>query len=122
MFDYYYGKESESFTFIRIPKMLFTDEPFMVLSVEAKFLYGMMLDRMSLSRSCEWFDEEDRVYIVYAISEIASGLGCSENKASKVLGELDSKKGIGLIERKRRGLGMPDLIYVKDFTSFTTGN
>ena len=122
LFDYYYGKESESFTFIRIPKMLFTDEPFKGLSIEAKFLYGLMHDRMSLSRSKDWFDEEGRVYIVYTVSEIAEGLGCSENKASKVLGELDSKKGIGLIERKRRGLGMPDLIYVKNFISFSTGN
>ena len=48
-FDYYYGVEAEQFTFVRVPKVLFTDkEHFGGLSNEAKLLYGLLLERMSL--------------------------------------------------------------------------
>ena len=49
-FAYYTAQESEQFTFYRIPKALFTDPTFSHLSAEAKLLYGLMLDRMGLSR------------------------------------------------------------------------
>ena len=117
LFDFYYGKEADSFTFVRIPKLLFTDDIFKDLSNDARLLYGLFLDRMSLSRINGWTDDANRVYIVYTITEIAFDLRCSENKAGKVLSELDCKRGIGLIEKKRRGLGMADLIYVKNFSS-----
>lgn len=45
----------------------------------------------------------------------------SESKCIRIMAEIDSKNGIGLIERKRRGQGKPDLIYVKNFTSFAAG-
>lgn len=47
--DYYYGNEAEQYSFYRIPKVLFTDSRFRGVSVEAKVLYGLLLDRMSLS-------------------------------------------------------------------------
>lgn len=113
--DYYYGNEAEQYSFYRIPKVLFTDSRFKTVSVEAKVLYGLLLDRMALSVKNGWMDGYGRVYIIYTISDILETLGCAEQKANKLLGELDSAKGIGLIERKRRGLGKPNVIYVKNF-------
>lgn len=100
-FEYFYGSQAEQFSFYRIPKVLFTDEAFTDVSVEAKVLF--MLDRMSLSVKNCWFDDDNRVYIIYTIDDILSDFGCARQKALKLLDELE--KGIGLIERKRQGLG-----------------
>ena len=114
--DYYYGNEAEQYSFYRIPKVLFTDARFKAVSVEAKVLYGLLLDRMALSVKNGWLDEGGRVYIIFTIMDVMETLGCAEQKANKLLNELDSTKGVGLIERKRRGLGKPNVIYVKNFT------
>lgn len=114
-FDYYYGLEAEQFSFIRVPKLLIKDKRFKGLSSDAKLLYGLMLDRMALSQKNEWFDAENRAYIYYTIDEIMDDLGCARATCIKIVAELDSKKGIGLIEKKRQGLGKPDIIYVKNF-------
>lgn len=113
MLDYYYGNEGDSFTFYRIPKMLFTHPDFKNISAEAKILYGLLLDRMSLSVKNNWLDERQRVFIIFTIDEVMDALSCAEHKAVKLLNELE--KGVGLIERKRQGLGKPNLIYVKNF-------
>ena len=117
-FDYFYGAEAEQFSFIRLPKLLFRDRHFKGLSLEAKVVYGLLLDRMSLSTKNRWIDDENRVYIIYKVTSVAEDIGCSQDKAGRILSELDSIKGIGLIERKRRGLGRPDIIYVKNFVKF----
>ena len=114
-FDYYYGVEAEQFSFYRVPRLLIKDERFKGLSSDAKLLYGLMLDRMSLSMKNGWLDDENRAYIIYTIDNIREDLGCSKEKAVKVLAELDAAKGIGLVEKIRRGLGKPDIIYVKNF-------
>lgn len=114
-FNYYYGKEAEQFSFFRIPKLLFTDEAFKDLSSDAKVLYGILLDRMSLSMKNNWIDEENKVYIIFTIEEIANVMCCATQKATKILQELDDKKGIGLVEKKRLGLGKPNILYVKNF-------
>ena len=114
-FEYFRGMEAEQYSFYRVPKALFTAECFKSLSCEAKVLYGLLLDRMSLSIKNRWFDEEDRVYIVFTVEEIAELLNCGTQKAVKLLKELDMEKGIGLIEKRRLGLGKPNVIYVKNF-------
>ena len=114
-FDYYRGMEAEQYSFYRVPKILFTAECFKELSCEAKVLYGLLLDRMSLSMKNHWLDEEERVYIIFTVEEIAELLNCGTQKAVKLMKELDSEKGIGLIEKKRLGLGRPNVIYVKNF-------
>ncbi|MBC5745612.1 replication initiator protein A [Lachnospiraceae bacterium MD308] len=114
-FDYYRGMEAEQYTFYRIPKVLFTAECFKSLSCEAKVLYGLLLDRMSLSIKNRWFDEEDRVYIIFTVEEIMELMCCKTQKAVKLMKELDSDGGIGLIEKRRLGLGKPNVIYVKNF-------
>ena len=114
-FEYFRGMEAEQYSFYRVPKILFTAECFKSLSCEAKVLYGLLLDRMSLSIKNRWFDEEDRVYIVFTVDEIAELLNCGTQKAVKLMKELDTEKGIGLIEKRRLGLGKPNVIYVKNF-------
>ena len=114
-FDYFHGYESEQFAFYRIPKVLFTDDYFKDLSSDAKVLYGLMLDRMSLSIKNNWIDEEDRVYIIFTLEQVMQYMNCGRDKGMKTLAELDTKKGIGLIERVKQGFGKPDVIYVKSF-------
>ena len=114
-FDYFTGMEAEQYSFYRVPKVLFTESCFKTLSCEAKVLYGLMLDRMSLSIKNRWLDSEDRVYIIFTVEEIAELMNCGTQKAVKLVKELDSSNGIGLIEKKRLGLGKPNVIYVKNF-------
>ena len=112
--DYFYGQSGELFSYFRIPKALFQDHRFRQLSTDARTLYGILLDRMSLSAKNGWLDEQGRVYIIYTVQEVQESLCCAEHKAVKLFRELE---GIDLIERKRRDLGRPSLIYVKDFSS-----
>ncbi len=114
--DYFYGDESEQFSYFRIPRLLITSPRFKGLSTDAKLLYGMLLDRMSLSAKNGWYDEQSRVYIYYTADEIRADMGCGNDKALKLLSELDTKKGVGLIERIKQGQGKPTKIYVKRFT------
>ncbi len=114
-FKYYYGKESEQFNFIKIPKLLFSEEAFSGISNDAKILYALMLDRMSLSQQNEWFDAENRVFIIFTVEEAAEMMNCGSEKVTKLFKELDDINGIGLITRKRRGLGKPAIIYVRNF-------
>ncbi|MFV0518857.1 MAG: replication initiator protein A [Lachnospirales bacterium] len=115
--DYHYGTESESYSFYRIPKLLVTDKRFTNVSIDAKFLYGLMLDRMGLSMKNGWLDKDNKVFIYYTLEEVVEKLGCSSTKAVKLFSELDTVKGIGLIERKKQGQGKPTIIYVKSFSS-----
>ena len=114
---YYYGYEAEQYAFYRIPKLLMTDERFKGLSSDAKLLYGLMLDRMSLSVKNGWVDEENRVYIYFPNQTVTEFLNCGNEKAVKLMSELDSRRGIGLIERVRQGQGKPSIIYVKNFAA-----
>ena len=117
-FDYYYGDESNQFSFYRIPRQLITGDDFKRLSTDAKLLYGLLLDRMGLSAKNGWYDKLGRVYIYYTLDEIQEDLNCGHDKATKLLVELDSgKHGFGLIERVRQGQGRPTKIYVKRFTT-----
>ena len=116
-FDYFRGLEAEQYNFYRVPKILFTGECFRALSCEAKVLYGLMLDRMNLSIKNQWIDEENRPYIFFTQEEVMEYMNCKSQKATKLFHELDSKSGIGLIEKRRLGLGKPNVIYVKNFMS-----
>lgn len=111
-FDYFYEEQSQQFAFYRIPKVLFTDNRFQKISTEGKVLYGLLLDRVSLSRENGWIDEERRVYIIFTLNAIRQAMNCAEKSAIKYLTELED---FGLIERIRQGLGKPAIIYVKNF-------
>ena len=112
--DYFYGQTGELFSFYRIPKALFQEQRFQSLSTDAKTLYGILLDRMSLSAKNGWLDEQNRVFIIFTIEDVKRSLCCADNKATKLLRELEE---FGMIERKRRGQGKPSLVYVKNFSA-----
>ena len=116
-FKYFYGTEADTFTFYRIPKLLVTHSYFDNVSNDAKMLYGLMLDRMSLSAKNGWFDEENRVFIKFSIKDAMKLLKIGKNKAIKLFAELDTVDGVGLIERRNQGQGKPAVIYVKSFMS-----
>lgn len=120
MFDYFYGAQAEQFSFYRVPKVLFTKEQFRQLSAEAKILYGIMLDKLDLSVKNKWGDDNGRVYIIYTIEQIMADMNCADQKATKLLDELEKK--CGLIERRRQGLGKPNLIFVKNFITGVEGS
>ena len=111
-FNYYYGAQADQFSFVRIPRIMLTGKEFQVLSMASKMLYGVLLDRMNLSMKNGWLDEENRVYIIYQISEIQDDLGFSKKKAMELLSELED---FGLLQKKRRGRGLPNILYVKSF-------
>ena len=113
-FDYFYTEQSDQFAFYRIPKVLIVEDYFREMSTEAKLLYGLLLDRVSLSASSGWVDEQRRVYIIYTIRSIMRDLHCGTRKAVKLLKELEA---YGLIEKQIRGQGKPTLIYVKNFST-----
>ncbi len=113
--DYFYGDEPDNFCFYRVPKVLYTKKYFQGLSSDAKVLYGLMLDMTESSRANRWVDDENRVFIQFSIQRAMAYLDCGKDKAIKLFAELDTEKGIGLIERIDRGQGKADLIYVKSF-------
>lgn len=115
--NYFYGDEATQFSYFRIPCQLITHPRFKRMSTDSKLLYGMLLDRMSLSIKNGWYDDTGRVYIYYTVNEICEDLSCGRDKAMKLLAELDTNKGVGLIERTRQGQGKPDRIYVLRFTT-----
>ena len=120
-FDYFYGPEdAEQYQFYRIPKLLITSDQFKDVSVEAKLLYGLMLDRLSLSIKNGWFDAFNRAYIIYTIDEVMEDMHCRSQKACKLVAELE--KTAGLIKKKRQGLGKPSLIYVLKFSTVSPQN
>ena len=114
-YEYFYGAQAEQFSFYRIPKALFTEPNFRELSTDPKVLYGILLDRMSLSLKNQWLDAQNKVYIIFTVEEIMDALNCANQKATRLMVELE--KQAGLIERKRQGLGRPNLIYVKNFAA-----
>ena len=116
-FDYFYNREAERFNFLKVPEILVDGEEFKGLSAEAIILYSMLLKRTGMSFKNKWIDKKGRVFIYFTVEEIMRRRNISKPTAIKTLDELDSKKGIGLIERVRLGLGKPNIIYVKDFMS-----
>ena len=113
MLDYIYNVEPERFSFLRVPKILLQNEAYAGISAEAKLLYSLLFDRTELSNKNGWLDDQNRVYIIFTVAEIRECMNCGNKKAIQLLDELENKAG--LIERKRQGLGKPNLIYVKSF-------
>lgn len=117
--DYFYGLEADEFSFIRVPKLLIMLPIYRCLTSDDKLLYGILLDRMSLSAKNHWLDEKGRVYIIFTISNVMESLNRAEHKAVKSMSNLEFKAK--LIERKRQGQGKPSLIYVKKFVPIQKG-
>lgn len=112
-FDYFYKEQSNQYAFYRIPKVLIGDDYFSEVSTDAKLLYGLLLDRVSLSSNSGWLDAQGRVYVIYTIKSIQRDMHCGVKKAVRLLKELEE---IGLVEKVIRGQGKPAFIYVKNFS------
>ena len=110
-FDYYYGEESEQYSFLKIPKLFFTDKTYESLSIQAKLLYGLMLDRMALSAKRGWYDAYNRAYVKYTSKAIAADMGINQKSALKYMKELSE---FGLIIKVQQA-GLADVIYVMNF-------
>lgn len=111
-YSYIDRSQADQFSFIRIPKALLTENIFAALSSQAKILYGIMVDKMSDSMKNEWQDDAGRIYIVYPVSDIQEDLQMSRRKVIDCMAELEQ---LGLIERRKRGRGLPSILYVKNF-------
>lgn len=109
-FDNFNNQEIEPTRYIKIPKRFHTDIAYYDLSVDAIFLYGIMLDRENYAIKNNWLDEDGRRFIYMPIETVEDVLRCGRAKAVGVLKDLE---GFGLIEKKRQGLGKPTIIYVK---------
>lgn len=112
-FRYFTVETSDNFVFFRIPKVFFKDENFKSLCTDSKVLYGLMLDRMGLSRKNGWYDKNGHAYIYYSVASIQEDMGLSNKTVSKCLKEL---KELGLIKVVRQGLTKNNIIYVMDFS------
>ena len=100
--DYYYGNEAEQYSFYRVPKTLLTDPRYKSVSIKAKVLYGLLLDRMGLSVRNGWMDRDRRIYIYFTQEDAMTLMNCGKDQATKLFRELD-QGGIGLIELKQQG-------------------
>ncbi len=110
-FNYFYGAQADLYGFVRIPKLLMTEKAFEQVSVDAKLLYGLLIDRMGMVQKNHWIDEENRAYVLYPIREIQEDMGVSKKKAIAALAELED---FGLVEKRARGMGLPNLLYIKN--------
>ena len=115
-FNYLSASGIDKFTFYRMPKILFVDDYFSAISCEAKVLYGLLLDRATLSKSNNWIDELGRVYVFFKQTEAMEMLNIKKNKVIAIFKELED---IGLLIRKKQGQGKPTRLYVLDFSSHT---
>lgn len=114
-YDYYSGERSGQFRFLKVPKEFFEDDDYDELGLYESVLYGFLLEHIDYSRNNGWIDAQGRTYIILSMDAIRKILKkCSEDKARATLNNLIE---YGLIEKKRRGQGKPDLIYVKDFVT-----
>lgn len=111
-FEYFYKSQADKYSFIRIPKAMMTEDVFIPLSIQSKLLYGLLLDRMGSAVKNKWIDKEGKVYVIYKIEDICSDMGTSKGNAIKYINELCD---MGLVEKVQRGMGMPNLLYVKNF-------
>lgn len=112
---YLKAASARTFSFYQIPKILIDNEAFSSLDGWALILYGIMLNRASLSaeNSKEFTDENGNLYIIYTVEEAMQQCKKGNKFIIKTLNQLEDT---GLIERKRRGLGKPSITYVKDFS------
>ncbi len=118
-FKYFVGAQADRYSFIRIPKILMTEKIFSGIQNWSKITYGFLLDRMQLSMKNEWVDEKGLVYVIYPLDEIQKDMGVSKKQVMEYLSELEEA---GLLERKSRGPGLSDMIYLKHIQRQKTDN
>lgn len=109
---YFHRGQADPFAFYRTPKLLFTDPEYGNLTIAARTLYGILLDREVLSDKNGWIDKNGRIFVYMTNKNICKTLNVSDKTATKILAELEE---IDLIQRVRQGQGKPCRIYMKNF-------
>ena len=112
MNTYISEQNTSEFTFYRVPKALIDDARYRGISNDAKLLYALLLDRLSLSLRSGWQDEQGSAYLYYSVAAVREALDCCKEKACKLLRELEDTR---LIERRPQGRGNPDRICLRRF-------
>lgn len=78
-------------------------------SINAKLLYGLLLNRTLLSQKSGWLSEDGNVYVIYTIKQMADDLNRSERTVKAALNELENA---GLITRARQGWNRANRIFL----------
>ncbi|HEO6695222.1 TPA: replication initiator protein A [Streptococcus agalactiae] len=81
--------------YYKLPKLLFESERYKDMKLEVKVAYAVLKDRLELSLSRGWIDEDGAIYLVYSNSKLMALLGCSK---SKLLTIKKSLREYGLID------------------------
>ncbi|RKM56811.1 hypothetical protein D6855_14175 [Butyrivibrio sp. CB08] len=110
--DYHYGRQAFQYAMVEIPLLMFIDEAFEPLSIEAKVVYGLLLQRIKMANRNGWRDEEGRLYVIYPLDQMSKDIGLSTRTISLSLKQLEA---IGIIDIVIRGQGRPNIYYVKNF-------
>ncbi|MBP5717747.1 MAG: replication initiator protein A [Abditibacteriota bacterium] len=110
--DYCYGDELKIDSFCRLPRILLTSELYRKLALEVKYLYCLMLDRVSLSMRNGWRDKDGRVIIYFTLNDVQDLLNVGKNKAVKLFNQLET---LGFIRRRKQGQGKPARVFVRIF-------
>ncbi len=103
----YESEYNEKGGFYMMPRQLFSEK--CPLSLEAKVLYTLLIDRTNLSLKNNLRDKKGKLFVYFTVEEAAKMLGCGAKKAGAVMAELEHYT---YITRKRQGLGKPSLIYL----------
>lgn len=66
--------------YYKLPKLLFESERYKNMKLEVKVVYSVLKDRLELSLSKGWIDEDGAIYLIYSNSNLMALLGCSKSK------------------------------------------
>ena len=116
----YFTKDTALPPFVPLPRFIIQGEH----TINAKLLYGLILNRTLLSRKSGWYAENGAVYVIYTIKQMADDLNRSERTVKTALAELENA---GLIQRVRQGWNRANRIFLKlpdgvQFSSPPEGN
>lgn len=96
--------------YYQVPKELYTNPRYKItINNDAKMLYALLLDRMELSRTNCWIEDDGTIFLIFKREDLADMLGICTTTVWRAIKQL---KEVGLIEEKRQGLNRPNLIYI----------
>lgn len=113
----YKANEYLESVFYQIPKELFVNPYYKDLNSDSKLLYGLLLDRLSISIKNEWIDEEGNIFLIFSRKEAGEKLNLSDKTVTKAFKQLADAK---LIYEKRQGFRKNNIIYVGKINHIST--
>ena len=104
-----------NYNFIPVPKALAMG--FKSVSINAKWTYSLLLDRMMASRkNAERFHDKNGMYLLFNQDEIAELIGASKRTVIRIFKELEES---GLIETRKQGFGKAQKIYLRKLSELS---